>query len=147
MYDHGFSFRSFSVSANHGAAATRTEFPWEWWCQFCTFTSLRRWRPWGEHGGIRPELLSWWQDGWSLQERWLCKSSLSIWLFLLPLFSWVTHSLTLDYYKYRVEEMLTKMGERRMMPKRTCPRLKRIRAQRWRWERTVILLKPMEEVC
>lgn len=69
------SFRSFSVSTNHGAAATRPRFPREWWCEFCAFTSLRRWRPWSKHGGVRPELLSRWQDGRSLQERRLCKST------------------------------------------------------------------------
>lgn len=67
---------------------------------------------------------------------------------ILTLFSRVADSPSsyLFIYGYRVEEMLTKMGERRMIPKRKCHLLKRTRAQRWRWERRVTHLKPTEEV-
>lgn len=46
--------------------------------------------------------------------------------------NFMSHSLTsyLFVYEYRVEEMLTKTGERRAIPKKKCPLMRRTRAQR-----------------
>lgn len=85
-------FRSFSVPTDHGATETRAEFPREWWCQFCAVTPLRRGRSGREHGGVRAQLLSRWQDGRSLQEWRLCMcSSLLLVLFWhnFPFIEWV----------------------------------------------------------